>query len=567
METENKEKERAFNIIWNASGEYSFKPEIEAYDENGKADIYLNYIIGAVHKYYDYSLLENFFNDLKEDAYQELLKSLTWIGLENCTYERGKVERPVLESLRQSYSKKILSGCDAASTNYLFDEIRIAHFKKALGENPKMTGLASKILNELEFDKSMSTEQIIRRMNKIIRVYFRFGLIPSSYGGKRKIPRRRHIIPFLRLFKIASYKYSGETSFKKKKSRFSKLISNWFKLIELRDKRQREYMQKLYGISILPESQTKAIEQVLCTGNHKNCHMHFTCGQFEDNIINNRDAIYHRDAVIRQREKNKEHYKKDLARNNNSISRLTNEIKNAILASSESYSIRSEFGKFMAERVWRNFYLNDNKIFIKNLKDDIKNLSVDIMLDASSSQANRQEIIASEGYIIAESLTRCRIPVKIYSFFSEKSYTIINLFRDYDETDKNDRIFNYYSTGCNRDGLAIRAALHMMKDSESEHKILIILSDGVPNDTQGIPKNGSSRIRCDYIGTCGVNDTAMEVRKGRQDGVSILCVFTGLDEDIPDARRIYGCDLACIKSPKRFADIVGVLIQNELNNM
>jgi hypothetical protein len=54
MQEENKEAKRADNIIWNASSDYSFNSEIKAYDESGKADLYLNYIIGAVHKYYNY---------------------------------------------------------------------------------------------------------------------------------------------------------------------------------------------------------------------------------------------------------------------------------------------------------------------------------------------------------------------------------------------------------------------------------------------------------------------------------------------------------------------------------
>jgi len=54
------------------------------------------------------------------------------------------------------------------------------------------------------------------------------------------------------------------------------------------------------------------------------------------------------------------------------------------------------------------------------------------------------------------------------------------------------------------------------------------------------------------------------VRKGQRDGISILCVFTGLDEDIPDAKKIYGYNLVRIKSQERFADMVGIMIQNEL---
>ena len=566
MKNESEEKKRASNIIWDASADYSFDSEIKAYDESGEADLYLNYIIGAVHKYYDYSLLQDFFSDLKKDSSHESLEKLMWIGLENCTYEKAKSERPVLETLRRSYSKRALSTCNEASANYIFNEIEIAHFQKALGLEPKMTGSAFKILNDLEFDKSMNTEQIILKMNKIISVYFGFGFIPAHYGKKRKL--HHHKMPALKFLKILpAAKYSSGINFEKKEHKQNYITSRLQKFIELRIKYQREHIKNYYGTSILPEPQIKSLEQSLCWGNHKNCHLYFTRGEFDMSAGADKDTVYHEKNALEQRNKNKKHYKENFAKNSSSISKLTNKIRNTMLLNLESSYNRSEAGKLAAGKIWRNIYLYDNKIFLKNLKDDIGNLSVDIMLDASTSVIYRQEIIAAEAYIIAESLTRCQIPVKVYSFCSERNYTIINLFRDYGEVTKNDKIFNYYSAGCNRDGLAIRTALYMMRNSTCEHKVLIILSDGVPNDAQGISAGRFNHIHYDYIGDPGVNDTALEVRKGQRDGVSILCVFTGLDEDIPDAKKIYGHNLVRIKSQERFADMVGIMIQNELKAM
>lgn len=562
MKIDSFEKKRASNIIWNASDDYSFEPDIMVYDEDGKADIYYNYIIGAVHKFYDYKLLRNFFEDLEEDSLNEYLQELAWIGLENSTYEKSKNERPVLESLRISYAKKLLSKCNAASENYIIDEIKAAHFRKVLGEEPKMTALASEILKDIEFDGSMDTEQIIYNMNQIIKKYFGLGLISVHYGEKPKPKRHRIIFP--KLFSRITAAYFLDINSKKKEHKLNKLILNRLKLKELRETNQRKYIQNCYGVSIFPEPETKALEKSLCFGNHKNCHIHFTRGEFDNSLSINIDVVYHKNTALKQREKNREHYRKNIARNNNSISKLANIIKNTMADNLESYSIRSEAGKLMAEKVWRSSCLNDNKVFIKNIKDDICGLSVDIMLDASSSQINRQEIIAEEGYIIAESLTICNIPVRVYSFCSERNYTIINLFRDYNEVNKNESIFNYYSAGCNRDGLAIRTALHMMKNNTCEHKILIILSDGLPNDMTGIPV--SKFKYTDYIGESSINDTVAEVRKGIQKGVPILCVFTGPDKNISYIKKIYGHNFAYIRSLDRFADAVGVLLQNEMNS-
>ncbi len=238
-----------------------------------------------------------------------------------------------------------------------------------------------------------------------------------------------------------------------------------------------------------------------------------------------------------------------------------------MLVNFESSMARSKSGKLDANKIWRSIYVNDNRVFDKDLKNDIGNITVDILLDSSASQCERQEIIAAQGYIIAESLSRCGIPTKVYSFCSLRGYTIINLYRDYNEGDKNDRIFNYRASGSNRDGLAIRTALHMMGETQSENKILIVLSDCKPNDIEVNPGTGLIPLRTEYSGAKGVNDTAYEVKRGIMKGNTILCVFTGEDEDLPSAKKIYGHNFVRINNLERFADIVGVLLQNQLKNL
>jgi hypothetical protein len=568
MENQSKEEQRAFNIIWNASDDYSFRPEFEAFDGRGIADLYWNYIYGAVRKYYDYSLLDTFFNVLKKDHDHGFYESLTWLGLENCTFEKGKKDRPVLESIRSSYAQKVLNKEDAASYYYLIDEIKTAHFQKVLGEPPIVREQVSYLLNDLEFDESMSTEQIVLRMNEIIDEYFPHNGIHNKRSALNTIFSSKNNLefgmPFQRFLSLRSSNYSREFDYGENKENKNKISSQWRSFMDRRDKKKRENIQNLYGASILPDSQTKALEEILCVGNHKKCHLHFTRGEYDAHTYTRTGT--NENTVIKQNEKNKEHYQKNVIRNSNSITKLTNMIRNTMLVNLES-NYRSEAGKLVAGKIWRNIYLYDSKVFMRNRMDAVGNITIDIMLDASGSQMNRQEIIAEEGYIIAESLSRCQIPVRVYSFCTNSNYTIFKLFRDYFEVNNNDQIFNYHSSGCNRDGLAIRTALHMMDDSPCEYKILIILSDSKPIDPQGISADGSNPDLFCYADSPGINDTALEVRKGRQKGISILSVFTGLDEDIPAAKKIYGHNFIRIKSPEIFADMVCILIQNELKNL
>ncbi|PRR79841.1 hypothetical protein [Clostridium luticellarii] len=84
---------------------------------------------------------------------------------------------------------------------------------------------------------------------------------------------------------------------------------------------------------------------------------------------------------------------------------------------------------------------------------------------------------------------------------------------------------------------------------------------------QCIPASQTNHAEYSYADKMGVKDTALEVRKGLQKGISVLGIFTGRNEDVCDAKKIYGHNLVYIKSPEKFADTVGVMLENELYNI
>ena len=209
--------------------------------------------------------------------------------------------------------------------------------------------------------------------------------------------------------------------------------------------------------------------------------------------------------------------------------------------------------------------MNDDKVFERQQRGETGALAVDILLDSSTSQSKRQTAIASQGYIIAESLSRCRIPVRVYSFCSMNGFTIVNLFRDYDEIGNNDNIFRYFTAGCNRDGLAIRAAAEMMLKRDAEYRILVILSDAKPNDVLKVRSAGAEYR--EYAEKTGIDDTAAEVHRARLRGIRVVCVFTGTDDDLPAAKLIYGHGMTRIRSLANFSDAVSSLLLDQLEDI
>jgi nitric oxide reductase activation protein len=261
---------------------------------------------------------------------------------------------------------------------------------------------------------------------------------------------------------------------------------------------------------------------------------------------------------------NRTAYEADALRNRNSILRLTERIRNAMMAYLQPTVTRTASGSLDIGRVWRGLYLDDDKIFTRIMQTDPGDLCVDILLDASYSQVNRQAMVSAQGYMIAEALTRCRIPVRVSSFCSISGYTILTRYRDYLEWDNNHRIFHFFTSGCNRDGLALRIMRQEMEAAPCEHKILILLSDARPHDIIQFYQNGQY---VNYNEENSVMNTAAEVRSLQHHGIAVICVFTGDDEDVPAAHTIYGRNFARIRHLEQFADTVGTLIQNQIRSL
>ena len=329
----------------------------------------------------------------------------------------------------------------------------------------------------------------------------------------------------------------------------------------------RSFMAEKYGKPLYDRRQIGEIERRLCTGNHANCHLHFTRGEQIPGHIRNGFEALQREREAAQIERNRRYYQEHLAQNYTAVRKLTEKIQNSVLLHLQPSPVRANAGSLCGGRVWRATELGDENVFIRDEQGNVGDLSVDILLDASTSQKRRQEIVSNQGYIIAEALSLCGIPCRVSAFCSMTGYTILRIYRDYGEQrGSNRRIFEYVSNGCNRDGLAIRAMHYLMNQGSCEHKILIILSDVKPNDIRRIQNRDGSEPT-PYEGGAGVTDTAYEVRRARADGIAVICAFTGDDEDLPSAKLVYGRDFATIRSLDRLADSIGLLLQNQIRNL
>ena len=84
---------------------------------------------------------------------------------------------------------------------------------------------------------------------------------------------------------------------------------------------------------------------------------------------------------------------------------------------------------------------------------------------------------------------------------------------------------NINDRGCNRDGYALRYAKEKLVQESGDRKLLMIVSDGSPNDT-------------DYQGTVAAKDLQEIVRECNKEDIGLLAA--AIDSDKDTIRAIYG---------------------------
>ena len=574
MEILDSEKRRARNLIWNAAGDYHFEPDFKAYDDEGRADLYWNSIIGAVRKNYGPETIDALFAAFHGCRDEALYEQLVWLGLENAVYQRESPRRLALPALRRRYARWVVDQCAGIGDGELLPRLEEAHFRRALGEDPAMTKEDRKLLDSLEFSGELDGPELSQAALDVLHDHF--GFVPGKTQTEEAEALRKHRpwflfgrsraldgLPAVRTFGFGygEHLVAGQGGGPNAEPVQRRLTD---RNLAQTEEALRNYMRDYFGAPLLSEGERQTLEQSLCTGEHKNCHLYYTQGDDEpDRRLKGYAAAQRRNA-LRQAEKNREAYEADAVRHRASIVRLTARIRNAMLAYLQPTVVRTASGTLDPGRIWRGVYLDDDKVFTKIQQSDPGQLAVDLLLDASSSQVDRQAVVAAQGYMIAEALTRCHIPVRVTSFCSLSGYTVLTRYRDYQEQDRNERIFRYFTTGCNRDGLAIRALAREIEESSDEHKLVILLSDAKPNDVIQLYRDGTY---VDYARDNGIENTAMEVRSLLFRDIPVICVFTGNDDDIPAAHTIYGRNFARIRSLDQFADTVGTLIQNQIRSL
>lgn len=571
---------RAVNQIWAAAGEYGFEPLFLAQQTDGTPDFYMNCMVGLAHRYFGEQVPRALFDSWAGDARQPLLDDLAWLVLESLLYRLELPHRPVLEQLRAEHAEEFfakehkLSRQEWMAKNQLSYTMQTARWRRVLGRRaPVMTPYERRLSEALE-PRTIPAPDELRK--EILDLFRTFALFDGKIRARQ--PLRLHfdglmarillktrpstLVKIDRVTVEHSSRGEGEGGGLRQDTRRA--------AIHLRQNaaEDRSYIQSCFGRSLYSPERLAMAERELCTGLHQGCHLWFTAGVPSPEQAQTGEARQLAEQAARQADLNRQYFAKNRELHNSAITRLTEQIRNCILVHQQPNALTARSGTLNPARVWRATVVRDDRVFLRPDEENQPAFTVDLLLDSSASRLHCQEVIAAQGVILAESLRRCGIPVRVCSFCSLRGYTVLRVLKSFADQHL-DGTFHFFASGWNRDGLALRAAGDLLQfdPGPASRHLLILLTDAAPNDSRRVLPGPEHPLGCNYEGAVGVRDTAAEVRRLQHKGIRVAAVFMGASLTMPDAETIYGRDLARIRGMDQLAGAAGRLIQNEIREL
>ena len=575
---------RIRNLLWTVSGDYQLdmKPDVSLFLRSKAIALYDGIKQGALARYYDKDMLGLYL--VKKIFLQAGENELTFVAqlcIEEAIGDKICEERPGIRDMQRQCIEDILE----QEFDILPDlrdipgRLKVAMLRRRLNNGEWHVEKKLQPFMEL-IERAGNSTDTLELIRVIDELYNR--LMDPDFESMHGTLEQVLAVTMEDLTEYSWEDFLSEEMYEEVLESYAEQLTNSVSGLEnsavteeMEEKRQKKrsvkvvtpemlekaytYVELNYGKSYLSEVEEKKINYQMCRGIHSDCSLYFTEGILKNPVKSN----YQYEYAKRLRNKNiwLYHDKHRIVKHN--ITVLTETLRKSLVLRSETQTVLSDRGMIVPSRLWRIGRTNDAKLFQQELKGEISDFVVDVLIDASGSQMKRQGDVALQAYIISEALSNVDIPHRVMSFCTFWDYTIMHRFRRYDDPrSENDNIFNYVTSSNNRDGLAIRTAGYDLLQREEEKKIMIILSDGRPYDV--IINRPNAKNPEPYQGKAAIADTATEVRRLRNLDVSVLGVFAGEEKDLATEKKIFGKDFAYIRDIANFSKIVGRYLTKQL---
>lgn len=174
-------------------------------------------------------------------------------------------------------------------------------------------------------------------------------------------------------------------------------------------------------------------------------------------------------------------------------------------------------------------YRPDRTFFAKKkLPADLPNMALCVLIDQSGSMWGEKLECAKKTAILLERFASdIGIPIMVagHNVYDGVQLQIYTDFLSANEEEDRYSLASIDTDGCNRDGLPIRLCCDMLADRPEQVKLMIIISDGAPNDTG-------------YSGEEAREDISKTVQEFRRKG--LLIYGAAIDDDQEVIQEIYG---------------------------
>ena len=568
---------RLENLIWTVSGNYDLEISPEELDErlfekSPYIAFYRAIEKGCFEKYFDAKVFNRFFT---QKVYQGLkpsvLQCLGKLCIDSAIWKKASKERKGILNIRKRAFLDTLEKDAFRLSHTDWEYIEGCYLEYVVYKQPAPPRVQEILEKIVALENTSSTMDICLCLEEIYHMAYEKGFARQFKGLSRHVKnsdenKKEYTDKESNLedsqdaqehpVNIFSGHVDAQDNGKMKRPKSTVIVLDQDSV-----NRMAEYMERNYGKSCLTRQEQSALNAQLCTGIHKDCRLHLTRGLLHSQSEKNAKTAY----VKNIKEENLRLLKSNQLVTRQNIQVLANTLRRALLTRTEREICSSEYGQICPNKLWNLNRTENRRLFQREVLGDQTDFIVEVLIDASGSQQSRQGFVALQAYIISEALSIVQIPHRVVSFCTFGAYTVLNEFRDYEDgREVNERIFEFYGSANNRDGLAVRAAAHSLDGRPEENKILIVLSDGKPNDIIAGQDTAKNRKKEPYCLEYAVKDTATEIRKLRNRKISVLGVFAGEEEDLQAEKRIFGKDFAYIRDISNFANVVSRYLRKQI---
>lgn len=593
-------QKRLRNLMWTVSGDYDLDAQVDeaSFSKSPCIALYDAIRQGAFARYFNREALDQYLKQkVLLGAEPTVLQPIARMCMDSAVWKKAAGERSGIPEIRRKAFEETLIKDAMRLTHTNWGELEASYLHFCLTGERKAPWAARFVDRLCSIQDAEQTEQVIACVDEVYEEAYAKGFADWFKGldQLKKAGGR------------PDESLADEGAGEKEEERTFEFLSEQLKteedsdnqrgepsLVVLEDDsvaRMKTYVEQNYGKSYLSDAEQRCLEGKICTGAHSGRHLHITDGILHEN--NGRAESRKSDAIMEAgtatdrpkcefdrkiKEENYRVYKENELVTRQNIRSLADVLLRGLFTREERENIASEYGEICVNKLWNLGRTKNRKLFNRKSVRETEPFAVEVLIDASGSQQVRQSKVALQAYIIAEALSLAGIPHRVVGFCTFGEYTVLRRFRDYDEgREANERIFEFYGSANNRDGLAIRAAAESLAGRREENKILIVLSDGTPNDIiltrskfvkgkngRMKPSKAADGSQEPYCSDYAVWDTASEVYSLRNKGIKILGIFAGEEEALADERTIFGNEFVYIRDIASFSNVVGRYLKEQI---